>query len=292
MIKLKSDNEFFFAREKGLGYYLNYIYNHETLANTTCSKKFLNDTEFDNEYFDLEEIVFEFKCYDQYTNSIKNQVSSIFPNFFKKENKVKMDNEMIEEEKNIEQMTNFLIKSRDMIEELTKLFNSMIKNLNNFTINYDDLAMNFFYLKDVENQNFSYNKDLLCKYNVSLKECSKINKNYSLLLENNINYNLNNILSIIKGILEHLIIWKNFNSKYIIIHSQRETFNGKKAYEEIYEEYRKATVIRENFINIFFKEVKEFYEKHRTMCNDIVQEFKNMFMYLNLHEKNQIINLE
>jgi hypothetical protein len=60
-----------------------------------------------------------------------------------------------------------------------------IKNFKNASSNYEDLSMNFFYLRDVEFEDFALEKAEFNTYCKKLKGFAKINKNYSAIFENN-----------------------------------------------------------------------------------------------------------
>lgn len=84
-----------------------------------------------------------------------------------------------------------------IIEELLKTIvffivkqAKLIKNFQWSSINYDEFAMNFFYLRDVEFEDFIMEKDEFNKYNNILRGISKINKNYSTLFEEKFTNNL------------------------------------------------------------------------------------------------------
>jgi hypothetical protein len=59
------------------------------------------------------------------------------------------------------------------------------KNFKNASCNYEDLSMNFFYLRDVEFEDFALEKVEFNAYCKKLKGFAKINKNYSTIFEEN-----------------------------------------------------------------------------------------------------------
>ena len=190
----------------------------------------------------------------------------------------------------LNQFLEFFNKFIVILEELTKIMTNLIKNLNNSSINYEELAMNFFYLKDVELENFIKEKEDLSKYNKILKGIAKIDKNYSFLLESSINNNLlvnkklnQNFLSQLKGIVLSINIWNEFIYQYKIVESLCNNYDGNKDLEEVNNEFINACKVKNKFYDNLNKELKEFTGKNKLIFYDIIQDFKNLLLYLNLH---------
>ena len=55
--------------------------------------------------------------------------------------------------------------------------------------------------------------------------------------------------------------------------------------EELYTEYLEAKKVKTNFIYTLKKEIKEFSSKNKNILYEIMQESKNLLLYLSIHVK-------
>ena len=75
------DCEFYNKRRRQLNYFLNYLFNHFFLKDSREFLKFINDPEFDEEYFKKEENLFHFPESAKSTESIGNRIYGVFSGF-------------------------------------------------------------------------------------------------------------------------------------------------------------------------------------------------------------------
>lgn len=84
------DSEFFNKRKRQLNYFLNYLYSHKILSEKREFLKFINDPEFDEEYFKKEEVdVYDFPESSKHSETISNKIYGVFSNistYFKHKN--------------------------------------------------------------------------------------------------------------------------------------------------------------------------------------------------------------
>lgn len=75
------DSEFYERRLRQLNYFTNFIYYHNKLKRSREFQKFLNDPEFDDEFFKRSEKPFQFPETAKVNETIKNRIYGVFSNF-------------------------------------------------------------------------------------------------------------------------------------------------------------------------------------------------------------------
>jgi hypothetical protein len=80
LTKIINDNEFLNRRRRQLNYFLNYLYNHNKLKEVREFIKFVNDPEFDEEYFKREENPYHFPEAEKSNETISNKIYGVFSN--------------------------------------------------------------------------------------------------------------------------------------------------------------------------------------------------------------------
>jgi hypothetical protein len=111
------DNEFYERRRRQLKFFLNYLYNHEDLMHTKEFFKFMNDPEFDSQYFDTNDNIYSYpeaeKCSETLT-------SKFFGMFMAKEVPIAQS----DEEALIKSMEGHYLK---LYEDFNKIRKSFVK---------------------------------------------------------------------------------------------------------------------------------------------------------------------
>jgi hypothetical protein len=72
------DCEFYTKRRRQLNYFLNYLYNHSFLKDSREFLKFMNDPEFDEEYFKKEDNLFYFPEAAKNSETISKKIYGVF----------------------------------------------------------------------------------------------------------------------------------------------------------------------------------------------------------------------
>jgi hypothetical protein len=144
---LSSDDYFYENRKMQLNYFLNYLCNHDTISHSKDFTKFVNETEFDEEYFTNEENIlndFPFSL-NISSDNIKNKIFGVFSGIFgKNENLREISNEEILLKKMETHYKGLLEKYKGMKENII----NYIKSLKISENIYRNLANACFYLKD------------------------------------------------------------------------------------------------------------------------------------------------
>jgi hypothetical protein len=127
------DFEFYNKRRRQLNFFLNFLFNHNFLKTTKEFIKFINDPEFDEEYFKKEDLLYNFpeskKCQVALTTKLYGMFSSI-TNYFSKEEEFVY--KPTEQELRIKNIENYYTTLLGNIKE-TKKF--IVRLLNNFSLN-------------------------------------------------------------------------------------------------------------------------------------------------------------
>jgi len=72
------DSEFYNKRRRQLNYFLNYLYNHSLLKDSREFLKFMNDPDFDDEYFKKEDNLFYFPEASKSSETISKKIYGVF----------------------------------------------------------------------------------------------------------------------------------------------------------------------------------------------------------------------
>ena len=75
------ENEFYNKRRRQLNYFLNYLNTHHSLKESLELSKFINDPEFDENYYKKDENLFSFPESQKITDSFSNKIYGVFSNF-------------------------------------------------------------------------------------------------------------------------------------------------------------------------------------------------------------------
>ena len=202
MAKVYDDSIFLEQRRKELEFFLNEIYSHEIIGKGEETKKFINDINFDKQYFDSLLKRFNYPEISEKIKENKGIISkgmekvSDFYNYFVG-NKNQKDNEREETKKIFE-------KTQNLEKNLEKFKNSLeeIKNIHkSFTEEYQEkkfITDNLLYLKDEE---------------INEKNIDK--EKFNDLIELRQNYNHENSKIFLKNFEENIIEPLNFDILYL-----------------------------------------------------------------------------
>ena len=202
MTKVYDDSIFLEQRRKELEFFLNEIYSHEIIGKGEETKKFINDINFDKQYFDSLLKRFNYPEISEKIKENKGIISkgmekvSDFYNYFVG-NKNQKDNEREETKKIFE-------KTQNLEKNLEKFKNSLeeIKNIHkSFTEEYQEkkfITDNLLYLKDEE---------------INEKNIDK--EKFNDLIELRQNYNHENSKIFLKNFEENIIEPLNFDILYL-----------------------------------------------------------------------------
>lgn len=249
MSKVIENPEFIENRRKQLKYFINRLYLHDKIGKSEEFKKFINDSVFDNEYYNNIPIKFIYpectkaKNDKSYLSQGVSKISSFFTGLYKGSGNEYKESE--NEKKILSKESDFKNKSlqyNNLLKEIKILYDSTQEEIKEYEI----IGNNLLYLKDGNSNNnkeIDYNKQ---KFN----ELVEINKNYADILKDKSKFlleeiidPLNNCLLDVEGVnkaLERYISFiKEFQSlqginpngnKYILEEKSRAD-NDKKDYE-------------------------------------------------------------
>jgi hypothetical protein len=118
------DNDFYNKRRLQLTYFLNYINKHSKLNETIEFKKFLNDPEFDNEFFKKDESLFRFPESEKLNDNVSSKIYGVFSIFFSK------TEEVIPQSTNEVKINKVGAFYNKMFENLKEISKAMVINFN------------------------------------------------------------------------------------------------------------------------------------------------------------------
>lgn len=124
------DFEFYNKRRRQLNYFLNFLFNHHAIKETKEFIKFINDPEFDEEFFKKEDILYNFpeatKCQVALSTKIYGMFSSL-TNYFSKEEFVHKQTEQEIRIKNMEiYYTTLLGNIKETKKFIVSFFNYLV----------------------------------------------------------------------------------------------------------------------------------------------------------------------
>jgi len=170
---ISADSEFYENRKIHLNNYLNFIKNNENLSKTREFLKFLNDAEFDLDFFDSEEINANYNFPESFklNDTVTNKIYGIFSTIFTSTENERRINEREKNLKRMEMDFKFVTEKCNNIKENINIYlKSTIKN-SEF---YKKISSNCLYLKDtierVENS-----KEIFKKFEKISADLSEVN---------------------------------------------------------------------------------------------------------------------
>jgi hypothetical protein len=182
------NEEFYRNRERQLNYYLCFISSHEFLKQTKEFYKFLNDAEFDENYFLQDESPYQFTNTLKITETMKNKIYGVFTGLFGKKEELRR---ISEDEVLIFKMENHYKGILKTYIELKDNMSTYFKGFISHSEEFKTLSQACFYLKDtfsadnqIETKNNFKNFHYICK------NISTLNRMYheqkAIDLENNL----------------------------------------------------------------------------------------------------------
>jgi hypothetical protein len=140
------DNEFYENRRRQLNFYINYLLYNNFLFKTKEVSKFINDAEFDEEFFNMDENPMKsFPHSLKVTETVKNKIFGVFTNIFwnKEESRKVNDNEIL-----LKRMETHYKRILEKYTEIKENVVSYIKTLKNDSEEFGKFSNTCFYLKD------------------------------------------------------------------------------------------------------------------------------------------------
>ncbi len=119
------ENEIYNKRRRQLNYFLNYLYTHHFLKETSELSKFINDPEFDEAYFKKEENMFYFPESMKNTESLTNKIYGVFSNFT---SYFKSDEARLSPSENESIIKKMDVYYKNMLESFREIKNYMVRN--------------------------------------------------------------------------------------------------------------------------------------------------------------------
>jgi hypothetical protein len=169
------NEEFYMNREVQLRFYLSYISKHDELSQNKEFYKFLNDAEFDENYFSLDELPYTFSNSSKITESMKNKVYGFISGMFGKKDELRT---ISEEESNILKKEAYYKNILKNYVEAKQSVCTYLKCLKTSSEEYKNLAHISLYLKDNFNENIVDAKEQFKQFGGLSNGLSILNKEY------------------------------------------------------------------------------------------------------------------
>jgi len=289
---IKVEEDFYSSRTRHLKSYLNYIFNHEALKDSVEFNKFLNNAEFDEKFFTLEDIGKQFQETEKVNkSSFTGQIYDYFSGFFKSKEYSRVPTQ---EESSFNKLSVHYTNLFTKFKALKKKIKSFNANIDEKAASNEEMANNFLYLREVGFESFN-NKEFFSKYNDVLVDLHKINKKFLEEIGNSIVDKIRGFVSLLKGLLETFDRWNeflvlfenvdkaNFNSK-----SHPKSFN----IPALNKEYQKIMDMKTLFVKNFQKEINDFCQNNKSIYTIIIDDFKTFINYINMNEKHKLSSIE
>ncbi len=120
------DNDFYYKRRRQLNYFLNYLYSHQFLKETSEMAKFIHDPEYDEAFFKREENLFYFPESFKNTESITNKIYGVFSGFT---SYFKSDESKLSPSENETLIKKMDMYYKNMLESFKEIKNFMVRSL-------------------------------------------------------------------------------------------------------------------------------------------------------------------
>jgi hypothetical protein len=170
--------DFYKIRERQLTSYINYIFQHSDLSSTKEFIKFLNDAEFDEEYFNIEEApqnCFTNESFKISPHTFTNKIYGIFSNFIFSQ-KEEMRN-ISEKEDKLRKMKAFYCEMLEKQKEIKINLSQYLKTLKLKSEGYRNISNTCFYLKDTMENN-QHAKSCFKSFHEICLDISSVNKKH------------------------------------------------------------------------------------------------------------------
>ena len=270
------DEQFYNDRRLQLEFYLNFIYNQEIIKDTKEFFKFINDANFDENFFQkIEKNIPNFSS--STSEKIKNKFFTVF-NYLGNNPKGRKlnDSEILIKKMSIHYKN--IIKK---YEEIKIAICDYINSIKNEEDNHKDLSDLLFYLKD-SFENVENSKENLTKKSKYAKKISIANKNnYKLSLK--LKNKLEALISLIIGICSSLDNYITFIEKY---NEVTETLNAAKNgkwdnLNTIIQEYDVCEIMKNNYESVLLSETNNYVEMFDNTTNICLKEFNDILVEIN-----------
>ena len=270
------DDQFYNDRRLQLEFYLNFIYNQEIIKDTKEFFKFVNDANFDENFFQkIEKNIPNFSS--STSEKIKNKFFTVF-NYLGNNPKARKlnDSEILIKKMSIHYKN--IIKK---YEEIKIAICDYINSIKTEEDNHKNLSDLLFYLKD-SFENVENSKENLTKKSKYAKKISNANKkNYKLSLK--LKNKLEALISLIIGICSSLDNYINFIEKY---NEVTETLNAAKNgkwdnLNAIIQEYDICEIMKNNYESVLLCETNNYVEMFDNTTNVCLKEFNDILVEIN-----------
>jgi len=292
--KYKKDNDFMLRRKNQLKYFINYLFKHNEIKDSTLFKKFLNDSEFDEKYFKSIKYKYLSPYTDQYiannNYSVKNGIKIIY-NTIKGINSYEYKYEKTNNEKELIKIKKFY---KDLFENFENIYNYFKKYCKYSKKNIKNLEENsrcFLKLKLDNNLNSESERDKF------LDELILINKSIQNKKENiNVQYinildDFDKFLLYLNGVNESL---DRYFDQFLKEYEKVLFINNKILNEKIIEKEKiseEASLIqnaKQKYEDNLINEIGNFMEENKDRYEKIIKNFINI---INEENKNENIIL-
>jgi hypothetical protein len=107
---MNNDIEFYEERRRQLIYFLNYCLTHNEINKSNALNKFLNDTDFDETYFQREINIYDYPESHKCEEGVTNRLYGVFTKIFKNNQNLDPESLKCEKLKNIENFYGIYLK--------------------------------------------------------------------------------------------------------------------------------------------------------------------------------------
>jgi hypothetical protein len=167
LIYKDNNEEFYLNREIQLRFYLSYIIKHDILSNSKELHKFLNDAEFDENYFSQDDLPCSFSISSNITESMKNKVIGMFKGLFGGD---KQDRKPSDDERKILTMESYYKNILEKYTEMKQNICTYLKSIDDISEEYRKLVHSYSYLRDNVNDDLDNSSKEQYKYFSSLSQ--------------------------------------------------------------------------------------------------------------------------
>ena len=280
LVKIMSyNNEFFKSRMILLTFYINFLNNHIILRETKEFKKFINDVEFDENFFNVNE---NNENNDNNNYNIKNKIYNVI-NFLGSGIKTRKLND-----------SEILIKKlythyKNIIEKyqiLNKNIYFYIKSIKTKGNEYKKISDNLLFIKDA----FNNVKDSSKNINDFAIFSEVVSKSYlnQIELSEKLNFKLEALINLLLGICNSLDNYVKFIKKFEDVNDYylqcKKSGNGN---DKIIIEYESCEKMKSKYENILSRECNNFIEIFDETTNQCLGEFREIINNINIQNLNK-----
>jgi hypothetical protein len=199
---IKIEQKFFDSRTNQLNFFLNFIKNNDHLTQSNDFKKFISNTDFDDDYFvNFRNVYKNFPNSLKVSETLKNKILGVFNNFFgHSENK----HLSTPEEKIIKKMETHYKTMSEKYSDIKENMSVYFKTINKCSIGYNYISNTLLYMRDCIGP-MQDNAELFNKYSDISKQFSEVNQSnyekFAKIIEGNFEVDIFLSVFILKKII-------------------------------------------------------------------------------------------